>query len=62
MSWLEGEPILNFKKAKKEIRNKIAKNMFYIWYKHKMAAKEYWKEQKRKKDWRDDNDDSDHME
>ena len=33
MSWLEGEPILNFKKAKKEIRNKIAKNMFYIWYK-----------------------------
>ena len=33
MSWLEGEPILNFKKEKKEIRNKIAKNMFYIWYK-----------------------------
>ena len=33
MSWLEGEPILNFKKAKKEIRNTIAKNMFYTWYK-----------------------------
>ena len=33
MSWLEGEPILNFKKTKKEIRNTIAKNMFYTWYK-----------------------------
>ena len=33
MSWLEGEPILNFKKAKKEMRNTIAKNMFYTWYK-----------------------------
>ena len=33
MSWLEGEPILNFKKVKKEMRNTIAKNMFYTWYK-----------------------------
>ncbi len=33
MSWLEGKPILDFKKAKKEVRNKIAKNMFYTWYK-----------------------------
>ena len=33
MSWLEGKSILEFRKAKKEIRNKIAKNMFYTWYK-----------------------------
>ena len=33
MSWLEGKPILNFKNAKKEIRNILAKNMFYTWYK-----------------------------
>jgi predicted unusual protein kinase regulating ubiquinone biosynthesis (AarF/ABC1/UbiB family) len=33
MSWLEGKPILEFRKEKKEIRNKIAKNMFYAWYK-----------------------------
>ena len=32
MSWLEGKSILDFRKAKKEIRNKIAKNMFYTWY------------------------------
>ena len=32
MSWLEGSSILEFRKAKKEIRNKIAKNMFYAWY------------------------------
>ena len=32
MSWLEGKSILEFRKAKKEIRNKIAKNMFYTWY------------------------------
>ena len=32
MSWLEGNSILDFRKAKKEIRNKIAKNMFYTWY------------------------------
>tara|TARA_Y100000590_G_C15726117_1_gene1015305 strand:+ start:796 stop:2139 length:1344 start_codon:yes stop_codon:yes gene_type:complete len=32
MSWLEGKSILDFKKSKKEIRNKIAKNMFYAWY------------------------------
>ena len=33
MSWLEGEPILKYKNEKKEIRNIIAKNMFYAWYK-----------------------------
>tara|TARA_B100001123_G_scaffold448260_1_gene608544 strand:+ start:371 stop:1705 length:1335 start_codon:yes stop_codon:yes gene_type:complete len=33
MSWLEGDPILNFKNEKKEIRNLLAKNMFYAWYK-----------------------------
>ena len=33
MNWLEGKSILDFRKAKKEIRNKIAKNMFYVWYK-----------------------------
>ena len=32
MSWLEGRSILEFRNAKKEIRNKIAKNMFYTWY------------------------------
>jgi len=36
--------------------------MFYAWYKNKALAREYWKEQKRKKNWRDDNDDSDRME
>jgi len=33
MSWLEGKSILDFKNAKKEVRNTIAKNMFYTWYK-----------------------------
>ncbi len=33
MSWLEGDPILNFKNSNKEIRNTLAKNMFYAWYK-----------------------------
>ena len=33
MSWLEGESVLKFKKEKKEIRNYIAKNMYYAWYK-----------------------------
>ena len=33
MSWLEGKSILDFRRAKKEIRNKIAINMFYAWYK-----------------------------
>ncbi len=33
MSWLDGEPLLNFKNSSKDIRNKIAKNMFYCWYK-----------------------------
>ena len=32
MSWLEGNHILDFKNSKKEIRNQIAKNMFYTWY------------------------------
>jgi len=33
MTWLEGDSILKYKKEKKEIRNTIAKNMFYTWYK-----------------------------
>lgn len=33
MSWLEGKSILDFKNAKKEVRNTIAKHMFYTWYK-----------------------------
>ena len=33
MTWLEGDPILKYKNEKKEIRNTIAKNMFYTWYK-----------------------------
>jgi len=33
MSWLEGKTILDFKNSKKEVRNTIAKNMFYTWYK-----------------------------
>jgi len=33
MSWLEGDSILNFKNSSKEIRNILAKNMFYAWYK-----------------------------
>ncbi|PPR46664.1 MAG: putative protein kinase UbiB [Alphaproteobacteria bacterium MarineAlpha5_Bin9] len=33
MSWLEGDSILNFKKSSKEVRNKLAKNMYYAWYK-----------------------------
>jgi len=33
MSWLDGQPLLNFKDARKEVRNTIAKNMFYTWYK-----------------------------
>ena len=33
MSWLEGDPILKYKNEKKEIRNTLAKNMFYAWYK-----------------------------
>ena len=33
MSWLEGKPILDYKNANKEVRNTIAKNMFYTWYK-----------------------------
>jgi len=33
MSWLEGKPILDYKNAQKEVRNTIAKNMFYTWYK-----------------------------
>ena len=33
MSWLEGKSILNYKEAKKETRNFLAKNMYYAWYK-----------------------------
>ena len=32
MEWLNGENLLNFKSAKKEIRKKIAINMFNAWY------------------------------
>ena len=33
MSWLDGEPILNFKKSPKETRNTLAANMYKAWYK-----------------------------
>ncbi len=33
MTWLEGESILNYKNKSKEIKNTLAKNMFYAWYK-----------------------------
>ena len=33
MTWLEGDSILQYKGKKKEIRNTLAKNMFYTWYK-----------------------------
>jgi len=33
MSWLDGKHILDFKKTNKSVRNTIAKNMFYTWYK-----------------------------
>ena len=33
MTWLDGDPILNYKNEKKEIRNIVAKNMFNAWYK-----------------------------
>ena len=33
MSWLEGKSILTFKDAKKEVRNSLARNMYYAWYK-----------------------------
>ena len=33
MSWLDGEPILNFKKSPKETRNTLASNMYKAWYK-----------------------------
>ena len=33
MSWLEGKSILTYKDDKKEIRNSLAKNMYYAWYK-----------------------------
>ena len=33
MSWLEGNPILDYKDKEKNIRNKIATNMFKAWYK-----------------------------
>jgi predicted membrane protein len=36
--------------------------MFYMWYKHKILSKAYHEEQKRKQNWRDDNDDSNRME
>ena len=33
MSWLEGKSILAYKESKKEIRNLLARNMYYAWYK-----------------------------
>ena len=33
MSWLEGRSILDYKNAKKELRNSLARNMYYAWYK-----------------------------
>ena len=33
MTWLEGDHILKYVKEKQDIRNKIAENMFYTWYK-----------------------------
>ena len=33
MTWLEGDSILKYKNEKKNIKNKIATNMFYAWYK-----------------------------
>ena len=33
MSWLEGKSILDFKNKSKSVRNQIATNMFYTWYK-----------------------------
>ena len=33
MSWLDGDSVLKYKNEKKDIRNTIAKNMFYAWYK-----------------------------
>lgn len=32
MTWLEGEPLLNFKDAPQDIRNQIAVNLFRAWY------------------------------
>ncbi len=32
MSWLQGEPLLNFREADLEARNTIAHNMFRAWY------------------------------
>ena len=33
MSWLEGKSILTYKDEKKDIRNSLARNMYYAWYK-----------------------------
>ena len=33
MSWLEGKSILEYKNAKKDVRNSLARNMYYAWYK-----------------------------
>ncbi len=32
MSWLAGRPLLDFKEAPLEIRNRIAQNLFHAWY------------------------------
>ena len=33
MSWLEGKSILEYKGSKKDVRNSLARNMYYAWYK-----------------------------
>ncbi len=33
MSWLEGKSILEYKNSKKNVRNSLARNMYYAWYK-----------------------------
>ena len=33
MSWLEGKSVLEYKDAKKDVRNSLARNMYYAWYK-----------------------------
>ena len=33
MSWLDGKSILEYKDAKKDVRNSLARNMYYAWYK-----------------------------
>ena len=32
MTWLPGEPLMNFKDAAQEVRNDLAVNLFHLWY------------------------------